>query len=40
MTAHGGDPRDNTIMVDGVRLNGIEGDGAIQQYYNAGAIPR
>jgi carboxypeptidase family protein len=36
MTAHGADPRDNTIMVDGIRLNGIEGDGAIQQYFNEG----
>ncbi|MBZ5560401.1 MAG: carboxypeptidase regulatory-like domain-containing protein [Acidobacteriia bacterium] len=36
MTAHGSDPRDNTIMVDGIRLNGIEGDGAIQQYFNEG----
>src|SRR5260370_34839953 len=23
-------------MVDGIRLNGIEGDGAIQQYFNEG----
>ncbi|HWW86396.1 MAG TPA: TonB-dependent receptor, partial [Vicinamibacterales bacterium] len=36
LAAHGTDPRDVTIMVDGIRLNGIEGDGAIQQYFNEG----
>ena len=36
IAAHGSDPRDNHIMVDGIRLNGIEGDGAIQQYFNEG----
>jgi len=36
LAAHGSDPRDNYIMVDGIRLNGIEGDGAIQQYFNEG----
>ncbi|HEV3139341.1 MAG TPA: carboxypeptidase-like regulatory domain-containing protein, partial [Vicinamibacterales bacterium] len=34
IAAHGSDPKDNNIMVDGIRLNGIEGDGAIQQYFN------
>src|SRR5438552_5290700 len=36
IAAHGSDPKDNNIMVDGIRLNGIEGDGAIQQYFNEG----
>src|SRR5438552_15878284 len=36
IAAHGSDPKDNYIMVDGIRLNGIEGDGAIQQYFNEG----
>src|SRR5579864_4926613 len=36
IAAHGSDPRDNYIMIDGIRLNGIEGDGAIQQYFNEG----
>ena len=36
IAAHGADPKDNYIMVDGIRLNGIEGDGAIQQYFNEG----
>src|SRR5262249_3058475 len=36
LAAHGIDPKDNYIMVDGIRLNGIEGDGAIQQYFNEG----
>jgi hypothetical protein len=36
LAAHGSDPRDNYIMIDGIRLNGIEGDGAIQQYFNEG----
>ena len=31
MATHGADPRDNSIQVDGMSLNGIEGDGAIQQ---------
>jgi hypothetical protein len=34
MATHGTDPRDNSIQVDGMSLNGIEGDGAIQQYFN------
>src|SRR5712691_2967642 len=34
MATHGADPRDNTIQVDGMSVNGIEGDGAIQQYFN------
>jgi len=36
LAAHGSDPKDNYIMVDGIRLNGMEGDGAIQQYFNEG----
>src|ERR1700674_1799908 len=28
LAAHGSDPKDNYIMVDGIRLNGIEGAGA------------
>src|SRR5712691_727323 len=38
MSTHGADPRDNTVQVDGMSLNGIEGDGAIQQYYNEGMM--
>src|SRR5438876_8669648 len=38
MATHGADPRDNSIQVDGMSLNGIEGDGAIQQYYNEGMM--
>jgi Carboxypeptidase regulatory-like domain len=38
LAAHGSDPKDNYIMVDGIRLNGIEGDGAIQQYFNEGML--
>ena len=34
MATHGADPRDNSIQVDGMSVNGIEGDGAIQQYFN------
>ncbi len=34
--AHGGDPKDNSIMVDGMSVKGIEGDGAIQNYFNEG----
>src|SRR5437870_7441672 len=34
MATHGADPRDNSIQIDGMSLNGIEGDGAIQQYFN------
>src|SRR5205823_9234298 len=34
MATHGADPRDNSIQVDSMSLNGIEGDGAIQQYFN------
>jgi carboxypeptidase family protein len=36
LAAHGSDPRDVTVMIDGIRLNGIEGDGAIQQYFDEG----
>ncbi len=34
--AHGGDPKDNAIQVDGMSVKGIEGDGAIQNYFNEG----
>ena len=34
MAAHGADPRDNSVQIDGMSVNGIEGDGAIQQYFN------
>ncbi|HEV3215414.1 MAG TPA: carboxypeptidase regulatory-like domain-containing protein [Vicinamibacterales bacterium] len=36
LLGHGTDGRDNAIMVDGIRLNGIESDGGVQQYYNEG----
>jgi hypothetical protein len=36
LLGHGTDGRDNTIMVDGIRLNGIESDGGVQQYFNEG----
>ncbi len=34
MATHGSDRRDNAIQVDGMSVNGIEGDGAIQNYFN------
>lgn len=36
MATHGSDRRDNAIQVDGMSVNGIEGDGAIQTYFNQG----
>jgi carboxypeptidase family protein len=36
MTAHGSDRRDNSVQIDGMSVNGIEGDGAIQNYFNEG----
>jgi hypothetical protein len=36
MNVHGSDRRDNSIQVDGMSVNGIEGDGAIQNYFNQG----
>jgi|KBSSwiS6_1023812.scaffolds.fasta_scaffold01109_1 hypothetical protein len=36
MAVHGSDRRDNSIQVDGMVVNGIEGDGAIQNYFNQG----
>ena len=36
MAVHGSDRRDNAIQVDGMSVNGIEGDGAIQNYFNDG----
>jgi hypothetical protein len=34
ISVHGSDGRDMTFMVDGMILNGIEGDGSVQSYYN------
>src|SRR5262249_37213149 len=31
---HGSDGRDTTFQVDGMTLNGIEGDGSVQSYFN------
>jgi carboxypeptidase family protein len=36
MAVHGSQRRDNAIQVDGMGVNGIEGDGAIQNYFNDG----
>ena len=36
MAVHGSQRRDNSIQVDGMSVNGIEGDGAIQNYFNDG----
>ena len=36
MAVHGSDRRDNAIQIDGMAVNGIEGDGAIQNYFNDG----
>src|SRR6185436_127734 len=36
MSVHGSQRRDNVIQVDGMSVNGIEGDGAIQNYFNDG----
>ena len=36
MAVHGSDRRDNSVQVDGMSVNGIEGDGAIQNYFNDG----
>lgn len=36
MAVHGSDRRDNAIQIDGMAVNGIEGDGAIQNYFNEG----
>jgi hypothetical protein len=36
MAVHGSQRRDNVIQVDGMSVNGIEGDGAIQNYFNDG----
>lgn len=36
MATHGSDRRDNAIQVDGMSVNSIEGDGAIQNYFNQG----
>ncbi|MGH9383768.1 MAG: carboxypeptidase regulatory-like domain-containing protein, partial [Vicinamibacterales bacterium] len=34
MTTHGMATADNTVMVDGMMVNGLQGDGAIQSYFN------
>lgn len=34
LTVHGSDGRDTTFQVDGMILNGIEGDGSVQSYFN------
>jgi Carboxypeptidase regulatory-like domain len=34
MTTHGMATADNTIMVDGMMVNGLQGDGAVQSYFN------
>jgi hypothetical protein len=34
LTVHGSDGRDTTMQVDGMTLNGIEGDGSVQSYFN------
>ena len=34
ISVHGSDGRDMTFMVDGMILNGIEGDGSVQSYFN------
>ena len=36
MAVHGSRRSDNAIQVDGMSVNGIEGDGAIQNYFNDG----
>ena len=36
MAVHGSNRADNAIQVDGMSVNGIEGDGAIQTYFNDG----
>ena len=36
MAVHGSTRSDNAIQVDGMSVNGIEGDGAIQNYFNDG----
>jgi hypothetical protein len=34
LTVHGSDGRDTTFQVDGMTLNGLEGDGSVQSYFN------
>lgn len=34
LTIHGSDGRDTSFMVDGMILNGLEGDGSVQSYFN------
>lgn len=36
VAVHGSERRDNAVQVDGMSVNGIEGDGAIQNYFNPG----
>jgi carboxypeptidase family protein len=35
VAVHGSERRDNAVQIDGMSVNGIEGDGAIQNYFNA-----
>ena len=34
MSTHGMTTANNTVMVDGMMVNGLQGDGAIQSYFN------
>jgi hypothetical protein len=34
MSTHGMSSANNTVMIDGMMVNGLQGDGAIQMYYN------
>jgi hypothetical protein len=34
LTVHGSEGRDTTFQVDGMTVNGIEGDGSVQSYFN------
>jgi hypothetical protein len=36
MAVHGSDAKDNAYQIDGMNVNGIELDGAVQQYFNLG----
>jgi hypothetical protein len=34
MSTHGMTSANNTVLVDGMMVNGLQGDGAIQSYFN------
>jgi hypothetical protein len=36
MAVHGSDAKDNSVQIDGMNVNGVELNGAIQQYFNLG----